>query len=81
MLFSEKSSFKKQKDENQMALAKRWCTILSALFGVHIKQLCFGSTVEVRLSGTRLTGKFDQPDLIGKKINKIKGKNQKTLRS
>ena len=22
-------------------------------------------TVEVRLSGTRLTGKFDQPDLIG----------------
>ena len=24
-------------------------------------------TVEVRLSGTRLTGKFDQPDLIEKK--------------
>ena len=31
------------------------------------------STVEVRLSGTRLTGKFDQPDLIGKKNKKIKG--------
>ena len=28
------------------------------------------STVEVRLSGTRLTGKFHQPDLIGKKITR-----------
>ena len=30
------------------------------------------NTVEVRLSGTRLTGKFGQPDLIGKKIIKLK---------
>ena len=28
----------------------------------------YHSTVVVRLSGTRLTGKFDQPDLMGKKI-------------
>ena len=35
----------------------------------------FVVTVEVRLSGTRLTGKFDYPDLIEKK------KTKKTLRS
>ena len=28
------------------------------------KMLTHPYTVEVRLSGTRLTGKFDQPDLI-----------------
>ena len=35
-------------------------------------------TVEVRLSGIRLTGKFDYPDLIEKKNKKIKGKKIKT---
>ena len=35
------------------------------------------NTVEVRLSGTRLTGKFDYPDLIEQKKKKIKGKKKK----